>query len=89
MSAGDFDDERGENVGFSRVQGEGSLEGGYLVYDANANCAGQGTPRENIVFQHNPKPGLYFVYVNLAEPCGEAAQRPATSEWLTGSPVVY
>lgn len=47
--------------------------GGLHEYDANASCVASSTPRENIVWQTKPSPGLYFVYVNLQDACGEKA----------------
>lgn len=44
---------------------------GVLDRDANARCAADAPRRENLVFQDDPPPGTYLVYVNLYDACGE------------------
>lgn len=56
----------------TRGTGAGTL-GGQLERDANAGCLPSGAPRENIVWQAEPSPGVYSVYVNLNDACGELA----------------
>jgi hypothetical protein len=46
---------------------------GRFESDANAGCAASGKARENAVWDERPKPGVYYVYVNLYDPCGQAA----------------
>jgi hypothetical protein len=61
----------GSSITQSQVNGEAGTLGGALERDANSGCVLSGDPRENIVWQEQPKPGLYFVYVNLSDTCGE------------------
>lgn len=45
---------------------------GVIAYDSYANCAADGRRREHLVFQTRPPSGVYLVYVNLYDACGEA-----------------
>jgi hypothetical protein len=48
---------------------------GAIDQDANAACSGGLRRRENLVWQSKPRTGVYAVYVNLFEACGEQAAR--------------
>lgn len=52
----------------------GGIEGsGTLSRDSNARCAFDGVMQEDVVFKGDPAPGDYLVWVDLFDPCGEAA----------------
>lgn len=63
-------DEAGNRISANSVQ---SADAGRLERDANANCRSEGTPRENVVWDKKPKAGLYYIYVNLSDPCSESS----------------
>ena len=44
-----------------------------LSRDSNANCAFDGIMQEDIVFNGDPTPGDYLVWVDLYNHCGEAS----------------
>jgi hypothetical protein len=46
---------------------------GKLDHDSNAACVIDGLRRENVVFQAQPPNGLYQVYANLFDACGESS----------------
>lgn len=48
---------------------------GVLDRDSNARCAPDSRRRENLVFQDDPAPGTYLIYVNLFDACGESSVR--------------
>ena len=48
---------------------------GVLDRDSNARCAPDSRRRENLVFQGDPEPGTYLIYVNLFDACGEPSVR--------------
>lgn len=56
------------------------IAGGQLERDANSGCIASGAARENVVFQDSPPPGVYQVFVNLHDPCGDPS---ATFELAT------
>ncbi len=49
----------------------GGVRGAQLERDANRSCVAHGMPRENVLWQDPPEPGVYAVYVNLNDACGE------------------
>ncbi|HYP90905.1 MAG TPA: hypothetical protein VEQ59_22215 [Polyangiaceae bacterium] len=52
----------------------GGIEGsGTLNRDSNARCAFDGIMEEDVVFDGDPAPGDYLVWVDLYDHCGEAA----------------
>lgn len=46
---------------------------GILDHDANEGCTDDGISRESLVFDEQPLPGRYALYVSLFDPCGEPA----------------
>jgi hypothetical protein len=53
---------------------DGGIEGsGTLNRDSNARCAFDGLMEEDVVFNGDPTPGDYLVWVDLFDSCGEAA----------------
>jgi len=54
---------------------------GYLDFDSNNGCSNDGRQLENVVFQEQPAPGSYLVYVNLHDTCREASVRYVVSRW--------
>lgn len=48
---------------------------GAIERDARRDCALNGARREDLVWNAKPEPGLYLVYANLFDACGEAAVR--------------
>jgi len=46
---------------------------GILDRDSNGDCVQDGVSRENLVFETEPPPGRYYVYVDLFDACGEAS----------------
>ncbi len=52
----------------------GGIDGsGTLDRDSNARCAFDGLMQEDVVFNGDPAPGDYLVWVDLYDACGEAA----------------
>ena len=54
---------------------------GYLDFDSNNGCTNAGRQLENVVFQEQPAPGTYLVYVNLHDSCREPSVRDVVSRW--------
>jgi hypothetical protein len=54
----------------TRGSGAGTA-GAQLERDVHAGCLSAGAPRENVIWQTPPAPGVYSVYVNLYDGCGE------------------
>ncbi|NUP07295.1 MAG: hypothetical protein HOW73_14670 [Polyangiaceae bacterium] len=56
---------------------DGELEDGDGLFDHDglAHCELTGARRENLVFSSKPKPGVYYVFVNLFDGCGLPATR--------------
>src|SRR5690606_20287805 len=46
---------------------------GQFSGDGGSGCIQTGVRRENIVWQKKPAKGIYYVYVNLHDPCQDAA----------------
>lgn len=44
---------------------------GILDFDAGAHCLESGRRRENLVFQDVPSPGVYLIYADLYDACGQ------------------
>lgn len=58
--------------GSPRGNGPGTA-GAQLERDSGLGCHAPGVQRENIVWAVRPPPGVYQIYVNLYEACGETA----------------
>jgi hypothetical protein len=66
---------------------------GYLDFDSNNGCSNDGRQLENVVFQEQPAPGSYLVYVNLHDSCREPSVRYVVSRWsragVEGQPTAF
>lgn len=56
-----------------KIPKEGLPGSGTLNRDSNARCAFDGIMQEDVVFNDEPTPGDYYVWVDLFDGCGEPA----------------
>ena len=56
-----------------KIPAEGIAGSGTLSRDANARCVFDGFMQEDVVFEGDPEPGEYGVWVDMFDNCGEQA----------------
>lgn len=64
---------------------DGWMEGGILSRDANAGCARDGAPREDVIWAMPPPSGEYTVRVDTRSLCGDAGAEWYAAAWRDGA----
>lgn len=64
----------GEVIDYAHVNNaKESSTPGQFSGDGGTGCIPSGARRENVVWQAKPAPGIYYIYVNLHDPCRDSA----------------
>lgn len=64
----------GETINYAHVNDSKKTETpGQFSGDGGTGCVPSGSRRENVVWQTKPGKGIYYIYVNLNDPCQDSA----------------